>query len=555
MFSNKNVYKNEGVDKYMSEITSRVAAESGIPSDRYHFGKLVLQSLKDDPDSVMQIDGGTGESETNGSALKRSIKCATCLKKLGLKIGDVIILMGANNLDQAIPFYAALYEGFIIAAIDKTLVLNELKATFSVDKPKVVFCQSNKVADVKKALELAELEAKIISYDSSPDSDVLTFSEMMEKYGEDIDVKDYRAADFDPTKTIACIIATSGSTGLPKAAIVTHEGITINTRNICCYTGNEFPEPKPALILSPLQWLSALIHYLAGPIFKYPRVQSSRDLDAQHVFYLINHYKPSLAVYSPPMLILLLKAAEQIKCDFTCFNVLYLGGSAVPDFLFDKLKEISPKTQVGNTYGMSELGSIAMNPFDAPLGSCGRRFAHIEYKLIDVDTQKEITEPNKVGELWLRTACGFQGYYNCPDVSAEVITPDGWYKSGDLFYFDENMYAYFVERLKLLLKYKNHQISPVELEAVIHTLPGVVNVAVSGVPDDECGELPIAFVLPRPGVSITEQEVKDVIKENLTDTKQLRGGVVFVKDLPLLPTSKVDRKQLKKIAESYAKKA
>lgn len=69
---------------------------------------------------------------------------------------------------------------------------DELKATFAVDKPKVVFCQSNKVADVKKALKLAELEAKIISYDSNPDSDVLTFSDMMEKYGEDIDVKDYR---------------------------------------------------------------------------------------------------------------------------------------------------------------------------------------------------------------------------------------------------------------------------------------------------------------------------------------------------------------------------
>ncbi|CAH0595097.1 unnamed protein product [Chrysodeixis includens] len=555
MLNDKNVYKNDAINRYMDELCTRVAAESGIPSDRYHFGKLVLRSLKDDPDFIMQIDGGTGESETNASVLKRSIKCTTVLKKLGLNVGDVIILMGTNNLDQAIPFYAALFEGYIIAAIDRSLVLNELKATFEVDKPKVIFCQDNKVADVKKAIELAKLEAKIISYDGSTESDVISFSDMMEKYGDDIDVNDYKAADFDPDKTIACIIATSGSTGLPKAAIITHQGATKNTGNIACYRGNEKPEPTLALILSPLQWLSALAHYLAGPIFKYPRLQTSKELDAQHIFELINNYKPSFTVYSPPMLILLLKAAERIKCDFSCFDVLYLGGSAVPDFLFDKLKEVSPNTLVGNTYGMSELGSIAMNPFFAPRGSCGRRFAHIEYKLVDVDTQEEVTEPNKVGELWLRTSSGFKGYYNCPEVSAKVITPDGWYKTGDLFYFDEDMYGYFVERLKHLLKYRNHQISPVELEAVIHTLPGVVNVAVSGVPDEECGELPIAFVLPRPGVDITEQEVKDVVKENLTDSKQLRGGVVFVKDLPLLPNSKVDRKQLKKIAASLAKNA
>ncbi|XP_026727924.1 luciferin 4-monooxygenase-like [Trichoplusia ni] len=545
-------YKHELLDKYMSEITSRVAAESGIPSDRYHFGKLVLQSLKDDPDFLMQTDGGTGESETNGSVLKRSIRCVACFKKLGLKIGDVIILMGANNLDQAIPFYAALFEGIIIAAIDKTLGVSELNDVFSANKPKLIFCQGDKVQDAKKALELAGGDGRVISYDRSPDT--ISFSDMMEIYGEDIDVKDYKAADFDPEETIALVVATSGSTGLPKAAILTHKNITVSSTYFGSF-GKKFPRiTKCSLIVSPLQWLSALIHYLVGPIFQYSRLQTSAELTTEHIFDMINKYRPTLLISSPPTMITLLKEAETKECDFSCFEIVFLAGSAVSDHLKATLQSRAPNTQVVNGYGMSEIGGIVFFPYDVPLSSCGKPFAHMQYKLMNVETGEEVKEPHKIGELWVKAPGGVRGYYNYPLETAEAITKDGWYKSGDLHYRDEDGNYYFVERLKLLLKYRNHQISPVELEEVIQKLPGVLHVAVSGVPDPDCGELPIAFVVPRPEADITEKDVKNIVKENLTDTKLLRGGVVMLKELPLLPSTKLDRTKLKQWAAAFAKK-
>ncbi|CAD0204230.1 unnamed protein product [Chrysodeixis includens] len=544
--------KSEALDKYISEIGSRAAAESGIPSDRYHFGKLVLQSLKDNPDFVCQIDGGTGESETNASVLKRSVRCTTCFKKLGLKYGDVIILMGSNNIDQAIPIYAALFEGYIISGIDRTLGVNELRDLFSANKPKLIFCQSEKVQDAKKALELAAGDGKVISYDSSPDA--INFSDMMEKYGEDINEQDYKAADFDPEETAAFIIATSGSTGLPKSAILTHKNITLTTSFFGCFS-TKFPRiTKSGIVLSPIQWASAILHYLLAPIFQYTRIQSSKELTTDHIFELFNKYKPTFVLSSPPMMITLLQESETKECDFSNFDVILLGGSAVPDYVLPELRKRAPNTKSAIVYGMSEFGGIVLYPFDVPAGSCGKAAAHVEYKLVNVESGEEIKEPHKAGELWVKTPGGFKGYYNHPEDTAKAVTEDGWCKSGDLLYRDENWNFYFVERIKLLLKYRNHQISPVELEAVIHKLPGVLNVAVSGVPDPDCGELPVAFVVPRPGSGLTEKDVEDIVKENLTDSKLLRGGVVFLTSLPALPSSKVDRKKLKQMAAELAKK-
>ncbi|CAH0595102.1 unnamed protein product [Chrysodeixis includens] len=544
----ENLYRNEVLERYMSEITSRIATESGIPSDRYHLGKLVLQSLKDDPDYIMQIDGATDTSETNGTVLKKSIRCATSFRKMGLKTGDVMILMAPNHLDQAVPFYAALFEGIIIAPIDRTLGVSELQATFSVDKPSIIFCQSEKVQDVQKALQLASVNAKVISYDNSPDA--ISLSEMLEKYGED--VEDYKAADFDTEKTIAVIVSTSGTTGLPKASILTHKNTAISGPYAIGFS-NTFPHPiKSAIIVSPLQWLSAFMHYILAPILKYTRVQSS-ILTPEHLLDMIIKYEPSFCTISPPLMLALLKETETKKCDFSSFDVIYIGGSSVPTSLVEEVQRLTPRTKVADSYGISEVGSIVFYSLECRKRSCGRRFAHLEYKLVDTDTNEEITEPHIVGELWVRIPGYFQGYYNNPEVSAEVLTEDKWFKTGDLMYRDEDWYFYFVDRHKLLLKYKNHQISPAELEAVIREHPSVVDVAVAGVPDPESGELPIAFVVRKPGAKVTEQEVKDIVQDNLTDTKHLRGGVVFVEELPLTVTAKVDRKRVKEIVKTLVK--
>ncbi|XP_047999659.1 luciferin 4-monooxygenase-like [Leguminivora glycinivorella] len=438
---------NDSVHWFMNELTSRVVAESGIPTDIHHIGKILLRSLKDDPDLVLQIDGATGEQETSGSVLERSVRCALALKKLGLQRGDVITLMAPNHLDVAIPYYAALYLGLIVAPIDRTLGVSENRFT-------------------------------------------------------------------------------------------------------------QFPTPtKMVFIISPLQWLTAIIMFHMAPILRFTRLQTSQPITTQHASQLINTYKPSYKIVSPPFLINLLRS--EVQCDFSCFETIIVGGSAVTADLIREVKKVAPNTEVLNGLGMSEVTSLVFisEGLEPESATVGKPIGGLQYRLIDVETQEDIYEPNTNGELWVKGPGIVKGYYRNPDATAETFTEDRWFKTGDLYYRDEHYNFFFVERIKLLLKYMNNQISPVELEALICQHPGVQEVAVTGVPEPQCGELPVACVVRRPGVHVTAEEIKQLVKENLADSKQLRGGVIFLDAIPRTSTTKVNRKKLKEIAMQCPAKA
>ncbi|CAH0713643.1 unnamed protein product, partial [Brenthis ino] len=541
--------RNRGSDAvhwYMQEISSRVVAESGIASDRHHLGKLILQGFKDDPNFIATIDGATDEKETFGSSLKRSIQCATAFRKIGLKHGDVIVIMAPNHIHITIPMYAALYVGVGVSGIDMTLGVNELRDTFKFNEPKIIFCQKEKEQDVELALQALQHNAQIVTFDKGGKN--MCFSDFLDKYGSDASIENFQASDFDPNETIALLVATSGTTGLPKSAAVSHKNFAVCVPYMWTMY-DKFPTPtRLPIVFSPIQWYSALFKFVFSPILRHTRLQSSAPMTQEHAYDIINKYRPTYAMSGPNMLTTFFKIGEREKCDFTCFEVLLAGGSAVHPSLFDDVKAASPNTQLKVIYGMSELSGIAFD-FDATQPtSLGRMLWNFNHKLVDPETLKEVTEPNKPGELWVKGPGVFKGYYNNPEVTSQMLMEGGWLRTGDIMRRDENWNFYFVDRMKLLLKYRNHHISPLEIESVIAKHPGVFEVTVTGIPHREHGDLPIAFVVLHEGYNTSEQEIKDLVKNELTDSKQLRGGVVFLKSMPLTSTSKVDRQKLAAIA-------
>ncbi|CAH0713644.1 unnamed protein product, partial [Brenthis ino] len=539
---------NDAVHWYMAEITSRIIAESGIPNDRFHLGKIILQCLKDNPNTVLQIDGATNECDTNASMLRKSVKCATCFNNIGLQIGDVMVLMAPNHLDLSVPFYAALYTGIIIAAVDRTLGVKELQDTFSVTKPKIIFCQSEKAPDIQVALNEIDLNATIVTFDKG--DYLCNLADFIKKYADNTPVDTYRPTNFDPENTAAFLISTSGTTGLPKAAEATHKNFALSVPMFWC-NSTKFPSPtRMALIGAPLQWLTAIFNFLSAPIFKYTKLQSSLPLTQEHAYYLINTYKPTFTIFSPTLMTTLVKGEGRDACNFSCFETIFLGGSAVPMSLLEDIKNISPNTETINVYGMSELTGIAFLGNTTCPEACGKPLGSFQYRIINIDTQEDIDEANVPGELWLKGPTIFKGYYHNKEATEEAFADGEWFKTGDMFYRDEHFNFYFVERIKLLLKYKSYQISPVEVENVIRQHPGVLDVAVTGIPDPECGDLPVACVVIREGYNVLADEIKDLVKEALSDSKQLRGGVIFLDNIPMTATTKVHRRKLKELVLS-----
>ncbi|XP_013167431.1 PREDICTED: luciferin 4-monooxygenase-like [Papilio xuthus] len=538
-------HASDAVFWYLNELGSRVVAKTGIPSDRHHIGKLILQSLKDAPDFVMQIDGGTGDIDTFQDALEKSVGCANAFRTIGLKADDVILVMAPNFTNLTISIYAAFYLGIIVAGVDSTLGIMELEETFKLRLPKVIFCGSEREEDVAEALRNIKLDVRIVTYNKSENN--MSFVEFVEKYGSSTTVDEFKPAEIDPVEQLCLLVSTSGTTGTPKCAALTHKNLMIGVPYIWVYTSN-FPKPiERALIVSPVQWLSATFSFILSPMLRFTRIQTSLPLTIEHTYFLINKYKPSYMMLSPTLMTTLLNPLERNKCDFTSFKVIMLAGSAVTQTLLEDLKNFVMNAEVYIGYGLSEVTSFALDPVSAYPGSIGRPLKHFQYRLVDPNTQEDILEPNVTGELWLKGPSSFKGYYNNPQATAEIYTEDGWIKSGDLLYRDENWNFYYIERLKMLLKYRNHHISPTEVESVINKHPGVLHVAVTGIPDDECGDLAVACVVPHHNIKVTAQEIKDLVKESLTDTKQLRGGVIFMEQLPLTSTSKVNRAVLKKI--------
>ncbi|XP_052739286.1 luciferin 4-monooxygenase-like [Bicyclus anynana] len=539
---------SNAVYSYIEELSYNVVAKTGKPSDRYHVGKILLQSLKDAPSNkILQIDGTTGEEDTFKSALERSTRCATAFRNLGLQYQDVILIMAPNHINLVIPMYAALFLGIKVAGVDMTLGVNELQHTFKCCVPKIVFCQNSKIETVQEALNLQNISAHIITFNEN--NDILSLSKFLDQYGGQEAPENFLPAEFNPVETYAFLVTTSGSTGLPKTAALSHKNV-IMSFPLLMTIRTEFPTPvKLGLVVSPIQWLSSTFSFIMGPILRYTRLQTSSLPTPEHVHSLINKYRPDFANMSPTFLISLLKTGEQEKCDFSCLQYMLVGGSVVTADLLEEMQKINPKLKIGVVYGLTETTGAVFDSAYSPIKSVGRPMPFLQYKLVDPTTNEEINEANVPGELLLKGPTIFKGYYNNPEMTAAAFNEDGWLKSGDILYRDEYYNYYFYDRIKMILKYKSHQVSPVEIESVIIKHPGVLDVAVTGIPDAECGDLPVALVILRDGHKVTAQEIKALVKESLTDSKQLRGGVIFVEELPTTSTSKLDRIKLKELAK------
>ncbi|KAL4712421.1 hypothetical protein ACJJTC_001582 [Scirpophaga incertulas] len=505
---------NDGVHWFISDTALRVVVESRTASDRYHLGKIVLQSLKDGPDYILQTDAATGELETASSVLKRSVRCAVAMKKLGLVRGDVVVLMAPHHLDLCIPFYASLYLGLTLSAIDTELGVLELKSAFGLIQPKLIFCQSNRAPNVQQALGELGSSAQVVTFDNGNQCN--HFGEFLERYGDNADVDSFRAEDFDPAETISLMAPTSGTTGLRKFVATTHKGLAINTPYYFASIVDYPPRTKKCLVISPLHLLTEMITYLHSPILRYTRIQSSANMTQEHMFYVINTYKPNFMLINPTMMTTLIRLRSREKCDFTCFEVIMIGGSAVPQSLVEDVKKITPKTETYNVYGMSEVCTLAFNPVTEAPGSSGKPLGCFQYRLVDMATQRDILEPRVTGELWIKGPGIFKGYYNNPEATKATFADGGWFKTGDLFYRDDNWNYYFVERAKHLIKYYNHQVSPSEIEQLIHQDPRVREVVVTGMPGPMFGELPLTSFVKNHGESVTAQDIKDIVKDDLT---------------------------------------
>ncbi|XP_063388946.1 uncharacterized protein LOC134674749 isoform X1 [Cydia fagiglandana] len=525
----------------MSETSKKVQMNSQN-NENYHLGHLFRDCMLKDPDAVCQIDAATGEEETRRSVLTRATTLARCLRTLGLKPGDVLALGGDNHLDLHIPFYSALMNGYPISGVDPFFKFDEIKQMFKQIEPKIAFCPQSSYQDYRRAVEELGLDTRIVTFDGSGN----TMTELIQQYhASDQSINDFQIADFDTDKVFAFLVATSGSTGYPKVAAIKHQ---IIVKIIKIYTAVHTSKIlRTALNLSAVQWLSAYFNAICMPAQNQIKVQTSAPATAEHVIDIINKYKPIVLMSTPSILHRILQ--HEKRCDLTCFDTIVLGGACIQkDLLVDLKAALRPDAVVIEAYGQTECVGPVLRPApEGPLGNCGVETPLNKVKLVDPVTGETITEPNVPGELWTMGP-RFTEYYKNPEETAKAITPDGWYKTGDLLRRDENGFFFFVERLKMLIKFRSYHVVPMELEEVIQKHDGVLEACVTSIDHPVDGEWPVAVVVRKPGATVTAQEIQDLVASKLSEHKRLRGGVVFTNELPMTSNGKVARAKVKQLA-------
>ncbi|XP_063389104.1 luciferin 4-monooxygenase-like [Cydia fagiglandana] len=443
------------------------------------------------------------------SVKSRSIQLARCLTNAGLKPGDVVAVSGVNHLNAHIPFYAGYLNGLPITGIDPFYVYEEVKVVLNITKPKLAFCEASKLADYERAARDLGLDTRIVTFGAS-DRSYADFVKTYDDHAPETEFSCFRVANFDTEKVYAWLISTSGTTGMPKVAAIKHSEV-LKVVKLGALVKQK--ERVPVLNLSSTHWITTYMSTLCNIASAQHNVQTSSPHTVEHIIDIINKYKPAMLTSSPLLFVNILR--HEKYCDLTCFSRIVISGFHMKPEIFKQLKaRMRPDTIIWNLLAQTEcVGSILMPAPHGPPGNCGQELPSvIPVQLRDPQTGEVITEPNRTGELCTKGP-RFTEYYNNPEATAAAFTPDGWYKTGDLLYRDEEGFFFYVERMTSSFRYRNYFVTPLELELLIQEHPGVLDVCVVGVPHPEDGKQAVACVQTRPGFTLTEQEVKDIVAE------------------------------------------
>ncbi len=201
--------------------------------------------------------------------------------------------------------------------------------------------------------------------------------------------------------------------------------------------------------------------------------------------------------------------------------------------------------EVVQGFGMTELSPVSHCTVEGDYrpGTSGVTISNTESRIVDPETGEDRGVGER-GELWVKGPQVMVGYLNNPDATAATIDEDGWLHTGDIAIIDEHGHMTIVDRMKELIKFKGFQVAPAELEALLVTHPKVADVAVIGVPDDEAGEVPKAFVTAVPGETVTIEELQELVAEHLVSYKQIKHLEV-VDAIPKSAAGKILRKELR----------
>jgi long-chain acyl-CoA synthetase len=459
---------------------------------------------------------------------------ASVLRDKGIESGDKVALLLPSTPHFPLAYFGTLALGAVAVPVHALLKAEEIEYVLADSGAKLLVCAAPLLLEGAKGAELAGVP-------------VLAVMDGGDAGTERIDELALEAAPIEalvpraPDDT-AVVLYTSGTTGKPKGAELTHFNVMMN---VTVLTQHTFAIDKSDIVLGclPLFHTFGQIVCMASAFYVGATVVLLPRFDGAEVLRLLDEEKCTVFMGVPTMYLGLLEAAKTSELR-PQLKVAISGGAALPLAVLEKFKDVFG-TYILEGYGLTETspGAAFNQTYMEPrAGTVGKALWGVEVEVAkaDIDDRIELLPPGELGEIVIRGHNIFKGYLNQPEETAATIV-DGWFRSGDLGDKDEEGYIRILDRKKDMVIRGGYNVYPREVEEVLMRHPGVAQVAVIGLPDPTYGEEVVACVVPAD--SLQEQELIVWSRDRLANYKYPRR-VIFLDALPLGPSGKVLKREL-----------
>lgn len=481
---------------------------------------------------------------------ERANRVANFLKAKGVKKGDVVSLLVGNSPEVYYTMFGIQKIGAIAGSINFMLKGPEIAYLLEDSKPGMVFVSSEFMAEFVRGVELSKHKPQIIEVktdtDHGMDVNQEYLSDILEEYPSDEALVPQAASD------PFLLLYSSGTTGKPKGILIKNEGQLSICRSMASI--GLFDEGDVMLILLPM------FHTNPICVWTYPIIYCAQTVCIRKAFSppdfwpSITENGVSILMGVPAMYNYVYYSIDSSTIDKSAIRLKFAFSGAAP-LSVELIKGFEEKfnVEIIEGYGLTECTGVStVNPPQGKRkpGSIGVALPEQEIKIMD-DDNNELPIGQK-GEICIKGAAVMKEYLNNASATGETVC-DGWLHTGDMAYMDEEGFIYIVDRKKDMINRGGENIYPREVEIALEAHPSIKDVAVIGVPDAALGEKVKAFITPsEPGV-LTEEGVKDYLKDKLARYK-IPEQIEFVSELPRNPTGKVLKKELKRMEQERAEK-
>lgn len=496
---------------------------------------------------------------------------AAGLQRLGVKKGDRVAIYLPNCPQFAIAYYGALRAGAIVVSCNPLYVARELEHQLNDSGSETIVALSKLYPVVKAIRDRTPLKRVIVAsikeyfppilrllftlfkekkeghvVDTSKDADTFWFQDFLRTAPARPDPVQVEPQDS------ACLLYTGGTTGVPKAAELSHRNLVANALQCAVWCSGRRGQERflAALPLFHSYGMTTCMNagiQMASPIILLPQFKLKDVLDA------INKHRPTIFPGVPTMYVAINNFPDIADYNLRSIRACISGAAGLPVEVQQKFQQLTGGRLVEG-YGLSEASPVTHgNPVfgDCRIGTIGVPFPDTDAKIVDLDTGTQELPPGEAGELIIRGPQVMKGYWNRPDETALVLR-EGWLYTGDIARRDADGYFQIVDRKKDMIIAGGFNIYPRDVEEVLYQHPKIKEAVVAGVPDEYLGEIVKAYIVLKEGETATEQEIIEFCRQNLAKYKVPRV-VEFRKELPKTMVGKILRRVL--VEEERAKLA